>query len=121
MGFTDYVLTLAIPVQVNAKTGHAMAMERAKEYLEDTGWRDGRHPFEREMFVRGLEEMLRNAAIEAVQKFMERKYGDERVEHKGGNGSSLRSYVETGNWAKDDFGPIQVRHDQMNVQIHKVI
>lgn len=115
MDRTKYVLTLKIPVEVWADTGHASALCDTKTVLEDSGYQDGRHPFAREMFVRGLSEMLRHAAFESVQRMMTLKYGDERVQVE--NGDYLRSYAEASKWMEGDLKSIGVDQDGWQVDI----
>ena len=65
-------------------------------------WEDGRYPFSQEMFIRGLNEMLRNAVWEVKQTEFSKLYPTETIELE--NGSMSKSCFEAEKWMKNFIG-----------------
>lgn len=120
MSKTEYVLTLQIPIELWSNTGSANALCDAEKFLEDDGYEDGRHPFDREMFTLALSRMLRHAAFKSVCRLMDQKYGARHMTETE-DGAYNTAYRAAEDWIRDDFKSVVVEQEDWKVSLKQVL
>lgn len=102
--YKNFTLTLKVPVELSyeGNTDVKPQMDECGCGLEDSGYRDGRHPFYREMFCEALSKMLLPLVIDSVVRHFQKIFGsDTMYESEDGRSRTNAAYHHAWEWEKD--------------------
>lgn len=107
----EATLTITIPLDsfdgpIDSKIGQML-----ENVLND--WRDGRYPFDVEMFKNGLHHCIKHAVSLCIEEEMHHKFGNEMVVSDDGRGSTARWYLESQKASK----PIPYMNEPIKAEI----
>ena len=117
---TELVLQLSIPVDLWTEgpgDPDIDPLKHAAEQLEQSGYDEGRYPFDREMATHALSRMIRSAVWSSVRAQMREKWGDHMTEMDDGRTRVSTMYIKADEWMANVLKSCDVSPEEWSVEI----